>query len=47
MEWGWEKEYEQKGIPVSLENQKFLEEIAARVGVKTPFARHEHTRFDQ
>ena len=44
-EWAWAQENEAAGIPVGHKHQSELEEIAAEVGVETPFARCEDTRF--
>jgi len=45
MEYYWEREYGQNGIPISPRHQKSLDEIAAQVGVETPFVRFEDKRF--
>ena len=45
LEWQRQQEYTHEGIPVDAEHQKSLEEIAAQMGVATPFARCAHTRF--
>lgn len=45
-EWRNERQYARNGIPVSPEHQKSLEQIAARLEIQTPFAKHEHTRFN-
>jgi len=44
-EWAWARENEIAGIPVGTEHEAELAKIAAEVGVETPFARHEDTRF--
>jgi len=44
-EWQREREYARNGIPVSLEHQQSLEEIANKLDIETPFAKYEHTRF--
>jgi LDH2 family malate/lactate/ureidoglycolate dehydrogenase len=41
-----EREYARNGIPVSPEHRKSLEQIATKLEVQTPFAKHEHTRFN-
>ena len=45
MEYYWERVYARDGIPISPDHQKNLEKIAAELGVETPFARCEDTRF--
>jgi len=45
-EWRSEREYARDGIPIDIEHRRSLEKIAARLGVETPFAKYEHTRFD-
>ena len=45
-EWQSEREYACKGIPVSVEHQQSLEQIAAQLGVETPFGKYEDTRCD-
>ena len=44
-EWAWARENEIAGIPVGAKHESELAKIAAEVGVETPFARHEDTRF--
>jgi len=44
-EWAWARENEIAGIPVGTKHEAELAKIAAEVGVETPFARHEDTRF--
>jgi LDH2 family malate/lactate/ureidoglycolate dehydrogenase len=45
LEWQRQEEYARDGIPVAPDHQQSLEEIAAQLGVATPFARYAHTRF--
>ena len=45
LEWGWEKENTEKGIPYSDEHRALIDKVAASLGVETPFAGWEHTRF--
>jgi len=45
LEWQRQEEYSREGIPVAPDHQQSLEEIAAKLGVATPFARYAHTRF--
>ncbi len=45
LEWQWERDHARDGIRVGAEHREVLEEIAAEVGVATPFARYESTRF--
>lgn len=45
LEHRWEQHHARDGIPVGGEHQEELERIAAEVGVETPFARFESTRF--
>jgi len=40
-----EEDYAANGIPVGSEHRESLENLAAELGLKTPFARYEHTRF--
>ena len=47
MEYHWEQVYAREGIPISPRHQKGLEKVAGEVGVETPFARCEHTRFGE
>lgn len=44
-EWMWERENRDKGIPMSEGHIQALVEEAEKLGVETPFARFEHTRF--
>ena len=44
-EWTWERENREKGIPMSDGHVRALVEEAEKLGVETPFARFEHTRF--
>ena len=46
VEWQRTRDYTRDGIPVSSAHQQGLEEISAELGVETPFAAHEHTRFE-
>ena len=45
MEWHWERDNERLGIPVSAEHRAELESMAAELGVDTPFAGCEDSRF--
>ena len=45
MEWHWERENREAGIPVRDEHRQVLQEVADEMGVETPFARYEGTRF--
>ena len=45
MEWHWERENREVGIPVSDAHRQGLQEIADEMGVETPFAQYEGTRF--
>ena len=45
LEWLREQEYARDGIPLSDGTRQGLEDIAGELGVETPFARWEHTRF--
>ena len=47
LEWRREREYAEEGIPVGDETRDRLEEIAAELGVETPFSRYLHTRFGE
>ena len=44
-EWQWEKENRERGIPIGDEHRQALQAEADQLGVETPFARFEHTRF--
>jgi len=44
-EWGWDKENVEKGIPIGDEHRQALQDEADKLGVETPFARFENTRF--
>ena len=44
-EWLWEKENVDKGIPIGDEHRRELQEEADKLGVETPFADCEGTRF--
>ena len=44
-EWQRERDYAREGIPIGPEHQETLEKIAGEMGIETPFARYEHTRF--
>ena len=44
-EWVWAKDNKKHGIPMSDDHQHSLQEEADKLGVETPFAKHEHTRF--
>ncbi len=44
-EWLWEKENEEKDIPIGDEHRQVLQEEADKLGVETPFARYANTRF--
>ena len=46
IEWQCEQAYNRDGIPLGEDHQQALAGIAAEVGVETPFAQYEHTRFD-
>lgn len=45
MEWRWEKENDEKGVPLSDEHRVRLEEIADTFSVEPPYASFESTRF--
>jgi LDH2 family malate/lactate/ureidoglycolate dehydrogenase len=44
-EWVWDKENAVQGIPIGEEHQKALQDEADKLGVETPFAQFEATRF--
>jgi LDH2 family malate/lactate/ureidoglycolate dehydrogenase len=44
-EWLRQQDYAHDGIPIDADHQESLESIAAELGIETPFARCEHTRF--
>lgn len=45
LEWQRERDYALHGIPIGPAHRQALEEIAAELGVETPFAEFEHTCF--
>jgi LDH2 family malate/lactate/ureidoglycolate dehydrogenase len=45
LEWEWERENREKGIPVAPEHREVLEKLAGGVGVEAPFERYGKTRF--
>ena len=44
-EWTWAKDNEKNGIPMSDDHVIQLQDEADKLGVETPFAKFEHTRF--
>lgn len=44
-EWLWDQENTENGIPLGERHQQALQEEADKMGVETPFAQYEHTRF--
>ena len=44
-EWEHVRDFSRDGIPLSPDHQSGLEKVAAKLGVETPFAEYEHTRF--
>ena len=44
-EWSWDRENLEKGIPIGDEHRRVLQAEADKLGVKTPFAGYENTRF--
>jgi L-2-hydroxycarboxylate dehydrogenase (NAD+) len=47
MEWQRQQDYSLNGIPIGAEHRESLESIAAELGVATPFAQFESTRFGE
>jgi LDH2 family malate/lactate/ureidoglycolate dehydrogenase len=45
LEWQRQRDYARLGVPLSHDHWQDLENIARELGVETPFARCEHTRF--
>lgn len=45
LEWQWERENRDLGIPISDEHRRTLEEISKGFGIDTPFEQYENTRF--
>ena len=45
LEWQREREYARDGVPISPQHQQHLQKLADELGVTTPFASYEHTRF--
>jgi LDH2 family malate/lactate/ureidoglycolate dehydrogenase len=45
LEWAWERENAELGIPYGDDHCRLLEELAAAHSVAPPFARWQHTRF--
>ena len=46
-EWQRQREYARDGIPVGDDHCRALAEIAVELGVDTPFAAYDHTRFGE
>ncbi len=44
-EWVWAKDNQKNGIPLNDDHCAALQEEADKLGVETPFANYEHTRF--
>ena len=44
-EWTWDRENALKGIPIGDAHRQALQEEADKLGIETPFARFEETRF--
>ena len=44
-EWAWDRENALKGIPIGDAHRQALQEEADKLGIETPFARFEETRF--
>jgi L-2-hydroxycarboxylate dehydrogenase (NAD+) len=45
LEWQWERDNRVVGIPLGDDHRQMLQEMADELGVETPFAGHEDTRF--
>ena len=45
LEWAWERENTELGIPYSDEHRHLIEKVADELSVVTPFVHWEHTRF--
>ena len=45
MEWQWEKDNRERGIPLGDEHRQQLEELAAGAGIELGYEAFEHTRF--
>jgi LDH2 family malate/lactate/ureidoglycolate dehydrogenase len=45
MEWQWEKDNQERGIPLGDEHREQLETLAAEVGVDCGYAQFDKTRF--
>ena len=46
MEWQWEKEHREIGIPITDEHRDLLEQVGDSVDVPSPFGQFEDARFD-
>ena len=46
VEWQRERDYALDGIPITSAHQQMLEDISQELGVESPFAAFEHTRFE-
>lgn len=45
LEWRHEADFERHGIPIAEDHQKSLQDLADELGIDTPFAQYESTRF--
>ncbi len=45
MEWQWEKDHREIGIPMTDEHRALLQQVGDSVGVPSPFEQFENTRF--
>ena len=45
VEWEWERENREKGIPVAPEHEEVMAKLAGEIGVEAPFSRYDQTRF--
>ena len=45
MEYAWERENAERGIPLSDDHLKILTDWAQRLGVESPYSNYEDTRF--
>ena len=46
LEWRHEADFARHGIPIAEDHQKSLQNLADELGIDTPFAQYESTRFD-
>ena len=45
LEWEWERQSRERGIPLGDEHRRELEELATRLGITCDYERFDNTRF--